>query len=618
VTRARCALWWAAPSILCLLLYWRGFTAWFRADDFAWLGSGIYIQNFHDFLVALFSPQAQGTIRPLSERGFFMLGFSLFGLDALPFKIVVFATQFASLALMAAIGARLTGSRAAGLFAACLWVLNGSLIEPLGWTCVYNEVLCGFFLLLAFYFLMRFVETGLRRYEVYQWVVFLVGFGALELNVVYPALAGAYTLLIVRKYFRRTLPMFAVSGGYIVLHNALAPMQKTGDYGMHFTGSMLRTLGEYWTWSIGPTFLFSPWGIIPKWALLIAVAIVSLGLLSFAIVKLRAGSRLPLFCFAWYLAAILPVLPLRDHPTEYYVYLPVIGICWLGGWAVAEAWRSGGNRRVAAIALVTVYAWMTVPEIVIAGEWNHDITIRVRDLVEGVAGVHERNPAKAILLVGVDTDLFWNAILDKPFRLFGLDNIYLAPGSEKHIDAHPNLGDIHEYILPADVAANALKRGEIVVYDVRGSRLRNITELYAATPQEASLPLRIDAASTLTSYLLGPEWYASDGDHRWMPKRATLRIAGPSAPGAKLYLRGQCPDEQLRAGPLTVTVSIDGVPLPPAAIKPGEGAFDLGFALPESVVGKKELTVTVEVPRTFRPPADQRDLGLVFGVFEVR
>src|SRR5205085_8921852 len=91
------ALYWTGPSLLCLLLYWRGFTAWFRADDFAWLGGGIYIQNFHDLLSALFAPQAQGTIRPLSERAFFMLGFSLFGLDALPFKIIVFSTQFASL-----------------------------------------------------------------------------------------------------------------------------------------------------------------------------------------------------------------------------------------------------------------------------------------------------------------------------------------------------------------------------------------------------------------------------------------------------------------------------------------------------------------------------------------
>lgn len=606
----RRALCYALPCVLCLLLYWRGFTAWFRADDFAWLGTGIYINNFHDLLIALFAPQAQGTIRPLSERAFFMVGFSLFGLDALPFKIAIFATQFASLVLVTSIGARLTGSLAAGVCAAVLWVINGSAIEPLGWTCVYNQVLCGLFLLLAFHFLLRFIETGRRRYEVLQWLTFLVGFGALELNVVYPAIAAAYTLLFAPRYLRRVLPMFAISIAYAIVHNMLAPVQKTGDYGMHFTGSMFRTLGKYWTWSIGPTFLFTPYKLAP-WVLPAGIVIVTLGLLAFAAMKLREGARLPLFCFAWYLIVLAPVLPLRDHMTEYYVFLPVIGLCWLGGWAIAQRPRVG-------IALAAIYAAMTLPEVVVGSEWNHAITIRVRHLVEGVAGAHERYPNKAILLDGVDSELFWNGVLDKPYRLFGLDHIYLSPDSEKHIDAHPDLGDIHEYILPADVASNALQRDEIVVYDARGSRLRNITQLYAALPQASTLPLRVDAASPLTSYLLGPEWYKSDGDHRWMPKRATLRIGGPTAAGARLYLRGECPDELLRAGPLPMRVTVDGESLPTGAIKPGENAFEISFPLPASTVGKPQLNVTLESGRSFRPASDPRDLAVAFGTIEIR
>ncbi|HKA01038.1 MAG TPA: hypothetical protein VKE70_31210, partial [Candidatus Solibacter sp.] len=228
------------------------------------------------------------------------------------------------------------------------------------------------------------------------------------------------------------------------------------------------------------------------------------------------------------------------------------------------------------------------------------------------------HPRQSILLEGVDSDLFWNGVLDRPFRLFGLDHIYLAPGSEQRIDPHPDLGEPREYILPADVVANALARDEIVVYDVRGPRLRNITSEYAARPRDTRPPLRVDTASPLTQYLLGPEWHASDGDHRWMPQRATLRIGAPDTPGRKLYLRGQCPDEQLKAGPLDVTVSVDGVALPPAAIRRGENAFELSFALPAAVVGKAEMQVTVEVSRVFRPASDPRDLGLAFGVFEVK
>ena len=617
------AAFWLLPSLLCLALYWRGFTAWFRADDFAWLGTGLYIQNFHDFLLAIFAPQAQGTIRPLSERAFFMLGFSLFGLDAMPFKVVVFATQFVNLALVAHIGARLTGLRWAGFFAATFWVLNTSGIEPLGWCCVYNQVLCGFFLLLAFHFLLRYAETGERRYHLFQWAAFLLGFGALELNVVYPAIAAAYILLCMPKgarraaHFRATLPMFAVSIAYALAHNAAAPAWKTGGYAMHFTGAMFRTLGKYWTWSVGPTFLFTPY-YLPKWLLPSGVAVVSVGLLGFLAWQLRTGARAALFCLVWYLAVLAPVLPLRDHQTEYYVFLPSIGLCWLGGWAAVAGWRAGARGRAAVAALSAIYTLMAVPTLLATSQWNHAITMRVRNLVEGVAGIHERNPAKSILLEGVDTELFWNGVLDRPFRLFGMDHVYLAPGSGKRIASHPDLGSIDDYILPADVVSQALQRDELVVYDVRGARLRNITAVYAALPRESGLPLRVDAASPLTSYLLGAEWYASDGDHRWMPRRASLRIAAPANSGAKLYLRGSCPDEQLRLGPLPVTVTVDGIALPATAIRPGENVFELPFTLPDSVVGKTEMQVTVEVGRVIRPASDPRDLGLVFGVFEVR
>ncbi|MEO8597932.1 MAG: hypothetical protein ABI759_31720 [Candidatus Solibacter sp.] len=615
------AAYWLAPSLLCLALYWRGFTGWFRADDFAWLGTGIYIQNFHDLLIAIFAPQAQGTIRPLSERLFFLAGFSIFGMEALPFKIVIFLTQFANLVLVASIGSRITGKRAAGFVAAVLWVLNASGILPLGWVCVYNQVLCGFFLLLALHFLMRRVETGERRYRLYEWAAFVLGFGALELNVVYPAIAAAYLYLCApgRKYLRGTIPMFAVSAAYSVVHTLAAPAQKSGDYAMHFTGAIFRTLAKYWTWSVGPTFAYTPLAL-PKWVLPLGVALLSAALLAFAAWKVRRGVRAALFFLAWYLAVIAPVLPLRDHMTEYYVFLPVIGLCWLGGWAAAEAWHAGVAARTGAIVLAVLYALLGVPSLVASSEWNHTVTMRVRTLVEGVAGIHELHPKESILLEGVDSDLFWNAVLDRPFRLFGLDHIYLAPGSEKRIEAHPDLGNVSDFILPADVVTQALKRSEIVVYDVRGPRLRNITEIYASTPHDntSGVPQRVDAASPLTQYLLGPEWYESDGDHRWMPKRATLRMGAPAAAGLKLYLRGACPEELLKEGALPVQVTVDGIALPKAEIRPGETAFELAFPLPDSLVGKTAMRVTVEAGRSFRPASDPRDLGLAFGSFEVR
>src|SRR5260370_19850959 len=198
------AAYWLAPPRLCLAIYWRGLLAWFQADDFAWLALRLQVHDWRSLIHILFAPMAQGSIRPLSERGFFLVFEWLFGVSALPFRICVFLTQFANLALVAAIARRLTASRTAALWAAILWLVHSSLAIPLVWTSAYNQVLCGFFLLSAFWFLLRYVETGRRRDAAGQWVMFVLGFGALEITVVYPALAALYAYLCARKYFRTT------------------------------------------------------------------------------------------------------------------------------------------------------------------------------------------------------------------------------------------------------------------------------------------------------------------------------------------------------------------------------------------------------------------------------
>ena len=261
---------------------------------------------------------------------------------------------------------------------------------------------------------------------------------------------------------------------------------------------------------------------------------------------------------------------------------------------------------------------MVMPRTLAASDWNYRITMRARNLVEGLATVGQLHPGKTVLLEGVDTELFWNAVVDHPHRLIGIDRLYLTPDSQRRIQAYPDLGDVNEFVLAPDLTSAALDRDEVVVYDVRGRRLRNITSAYAERPQDLRLPSSVDVANALSAPVLGPEWYAPDGNHRWMPKRATLRMAGPSAAGEKLYLRGTCPDEQLLNGPLAVTVSVDGIALPAAAIHPGENSFELAYALPEALTGRPVVQVAVEVGRTFHTAADRRDLGLAFGVFEIR
>jgi len=47
----------------------------------------------------------------------------------------------------------------------------------MAWTSAYMQVLCGFAILLAFHFFLRYIETGKRSWYWLQWLVFLLGFG---------------------------------------------------------------------------------------------------------------------------------------------------------------------------------------------------------------------------------------------------------------------------------------------------------------------------------------------------------------------------------------------------------------------------------------------------------
>jgi hypothetical protein len=321
------------------------------------------------------------------------------------------------------------------------------------------------------------------------------------------------------------------------------------------------------------------------------------------------------FCLAWFAIAIAPVLPLRDHVTEYYSFLPAIGLCWLGGWALAAAWPT--HLRYASVGLAMLYVLIMVPRTVAASDFSYRLSIRVRDLVEGVARAHELHPGRTILLDGVDTDLFYHGMLDHPFRAGGLGTVLLTPASALHIQAHPELGDVSEFVMPADDIAKGIGNDAIAVYDVRGPKLRNITSTYASQARDAGVPRRVDVGSPLAASLLGPEWYAAEANHRWMPKRASLRIGGPTAAGQSLYLRGFYPAEQFGKAPLLVQVTANGTALPGGMLA-GGGDFKMAFPLPASLVGQAAIEITVEVSRTFRAGSDIRDLGLAFGEFEVR
>src|SRR6266404_6286487 len=89
--------------LIGLLLYWRVPLLWFQNDDFVWL---LLQRDLREkgLVHALFTPLAQGTVRVLGAR-FFFLGLSgLFGLHALPYRFFELGTWVIALTLIVLIG----------------------------------------------------------------------------------------------------------------------------------------------------------------------------------------------------------------------------------------------------------------------------------------------------------------------------------------------------------------------------------------------------------------------------------------------------------------------------------------------------------------------------------
>jgi hypothetical protein len=600
--RFRRYAWRALPPLLLLALYWPGLTNWFYQDDFGWLNIRRDVHSIADLGPALFAPRAHGNMRWLSENAYF-LGFSwLFGVKALPFRIWAFATQIANLLLLGSVVRRLTSSRAAGFWAQVLWIANCSVADIMSWTCIYNQVLSSFFFLLAFYLLLRHIESGDRKFYVAQWIAFVVGLGALDTNVMYPALAAAYALLFARPFLRKILPMFLVSALSALVHFHFAPVSHDGPYALHFDTRIFSTFWSYWALALGPPRLavVRP---VPGWLAPVVIAILTIAIVSLLAWKTRRGDYLGLFAAAWFAIVLAPYVPLSDHIMGYYLAAPAIGLAILGAWAIACAWRAAPAWRICSTLCAGLYLGVSLPAAWAITNWHHDRGVRVEDLVLGVAEIHHAQPGKFILLDGVDTDLFWSGIADVPFRVMEIPHVYLVPGSEVRIQAPPDL--VAKFVLPQALALRALQENRAVVYRVESS-LRNITSRYrldAERKWRPQMPRFINLGDSAFDEYLGSGWSKSADGYRWMNRKGVVHIGGPRNGAERLYVG------VFRVTSFPLDARLNGIEVPLQLMQRDFDLSQFSAGLPRAVAGEKEIELSLSAD-TSEP--------LKFGFVEIR
>ena len=622
LTRAADLAWWLLPIAFMLWLYRGGLFTWFLADDFAWLTLLHQVHRPHDLLEQMFTPMAQGTLRPWSERGYFMGLEVLFGLDSLPFRIVAFATAAADLVLIAWLTLRLTRSRIASLLAPVLWLANTALVRVMTWSSSYNELMCAFFLLAALGLFIRYAETGRQRFWWWQLVVFSLGFGALEINIVYPAIAAAWVFFCAppqrrTRLLRSVAPLAIVSTAYFALHRIVAPLPVSGPYTLHFDWSIVKTIAAYWKWSFVPQ-TFERYGHSHR-AGLVILWIMTVSIVAYLVTEVAAGRRTVVFCLVWFLAPLVPILPFSEHRTDYYLTIPLIGIAIMGAAAAGRFWnRQLPVRGIMAIT-IGVYLLTMIPLSRVSTNWWLVRSLQVRAIVLGAQAARVSHPGKAIVLDGITSELFNLSLSDSSFAAAEVNGVYLTPESGLTIKAQADGADLESYVLEPAVMQRALTHDKVVVYSLESDHLRNITERYmrsASGRMVDRLPSRIDVGNSLYSWLLGPAWLPSESGVRWMPGSATLRLGIPVNGGSRLELQGHCPEAQLLQAPRHLMVLADGVVIGDTRIYDPESDFERLFPMPAVLAGKTAVDLEIRVDPVVHK--DGQDYGLVFGKVAIR
>ena len=608
----RAAYYLCAP-LVCLALFWRVPFTWFRTDDFGLLGLASTVHDFPTLGYALFHPVAQGTVRVLSDRLFYLALYWLFGIRAGPFHIVILLTWFVALGLAAEIGTRITGSRGAGLLAALLWTVSKVMATPLAWAAVYEVVLCAALALAALYSRVRWLETGARGWQAAEWIFFILGFGAQESMVVYPAIAVLYTWTVARKNVlakgeRRVFALFIPALVFAAIHAFFIPRLPSETYQVALDTRLPNTLMMYLRMALGPEHYASR-------------KIVGPALAAFLLWRLWRRDWAALFCAGWFLLWLAPVLPLPKHITEYYVAAPLAGLAWLGGWALVAAWRAGTIARVASAALLTLYLSNAIPAIGEGTAWYLDHTSRMRIAFRAMEAAGRRYPGTILIFKGVDNELFQTGFQDNPYRLAGISGGFLAPGSEEGIVAREDLGGLKGLTISTADALGAVESGRARVLDLSETQPRDVTENFARALSAEFLAANrafVDAGQPLYAARLGPSWYKIENAYRWMPKSATVDLAGPSAPEQRLYITGYGPANALASGPVTLRFHVNGQNLGTFAVLQPDHKFECDFPLSGKLVGEYNMQISIEASKTFRPPGDERELGMIFGTFAVR
>ncbi|MBP1656919.1 MAG: Tetratricopeptide 1 repeat-containing protein [Bacteroidetes bacterium] len=332
--------------LLSIALYWRTLSANFVADDWLVLDDLSRLGPWQAFLERA-NPVGSLVYRPLAWLYFAMM-YGAFGLNPVPFHVVLLLLHVVNGTLVAWIGTRLAGDRAAGILAGCLFVALISLhLDCFLWFVGVFDIGAMTCALLSAFFLIR---SRMKTSAVLMACAFLFKEAAAFLPILFIA-----WILLERGRLRSLFFHGIVTVAYIVAKFLGASpflVNRGNGHAMDPSWSVLaERTWEYISWV---TISFLPF----LESRVTTGVLVLLLLLAWSVSRYRAPRKVPfahiVLLVIWVFIALAPVLLLKNQSAKYYAFHAAVPAAVLASIVIREITTRAFPKRGTIVAAVLV------------------------------------------------------------------------------------------------------------------------------------------------------------------------------------------------------------------------------------------------------------------------
>lgn len=539
-----------AIAALFLIVNHASYKGFFTDDDFEHL-SWTRHAPLSEFITGFLSPRFQANNFRPAGHFFYHEEFQFFGFDFQKFLAATHALHLLNIWLLWLVARRL----GAGIFAAAagctFFALHPGYFEAVWKPAYIFDVLCATFSLLCLLFYMK--DRRLLAF-----ICFWAAYKSKELGVMLPFVLAAYELWFGKKRWQPLFPFFLASGWFALQALVLHPNGGDTPYTFHFTIEALALTSVYYAQRV---FL------IPYLGFFVLI-----------------GARFSKNHRIWFgttamVLFLFPMLFLPGRLETAYVYLPFTGL---------------------ALALTGV-AEMVHPAVIIAGLLLfaplelHELRMQRRDKLgrdDDARAWVSAWQKYAVNAPQLDTIFYQGS--PNGFGGFGIE------GAIKCLYPHDGYKILYydNPPLPPDGERFAVLTWNHALHKV------DIVE-HGPDTRDASF---IDANDKTPVWQLGAGWSNPEGGYRWIGPETSVQLARPDG-AAHFELRVLAIPDLLKNGngTVTVTVSLNGVQLPPRTITQA-GWQTLQWDLPPA--GAAPAQVQIQITPPFRAPSDPRTLGI--------